>query len=97
MGGYQGVPAFIWRYNQNWDRIEVGHFSVLSELMSAFGGRLAQVGCRMKDLSATGIDPAVNKFAVFPDGEGIVSPTNSSVAGPLSTRLVCSLHDMKCH
>ena len=42
-----GVPAFIRRYNQNWNRIDVGHFSVLSELVIRLWGRLEQVGCRM--------------------------------------------------
>jgi prophage antirepressor-like protein len=55
-GGYRGVPAFIRRYNHNWDRIEVGHFSVLSELVVRLWGRLEQVGCLMKDQSATGIE-----------------------------------------
>jgi hypothetical protein len=57
-GGYGigGVPAFIRRYNQNWDRIDVGHFSVLSELVIRLWGRLEQVGCRMKDQSDTGIE-----------------------------------------
>jgi prophage antirepressor-like protein len=58
-GGYAGagaVPAFIRRFNHNWDRIEVGPFSVLSELVVRLWGRLEQVGCRMKDQSATGIE-----------------------------------------
>jgi hypothetical protein len=56
-GGYAGgVPAFIRRFNHNWDRIDVGHFSVLSKLVVRLWGRLEQVGCRMKDQSATGIE-----------------------------------------
>jgi hypothetical protein len=56
-GGYAGaVPAFIRRFNHNWDRIDVGHFSVLSELVVRLWGRLEQVGCRIKDQSATGIE-----------------------------------------
>jgi prophage antirepressor-like protein len=56
-GGYAGaVPAFIRRFNHNWDRIDVGHFSVLSELVVRLWGRLEQVGCRMRDQSATGIE-----------------------------------------
>ena len=31
-GGYgRNTPAFIRRYNQNWDRCELGHFSVINE------------------------------------------------------------------
>lgn len=32
-GGYGGkIPAFIRRYNDNWDRVEPGYFSVINEL-----------------------------------------------------------------
>ncbi len=68
-GGYGGgTPAFIRRYNHNWDRIDVGHFSVLSELVIRLWGRLEQVGCRMKDQSATGIElrPDVSVGLGFP-------------------------------
>lgn len=56
-GGYgASVPAFIRRYNHNWDRVDTGYFSVLSELVIRLWGRLEQVGCRMKDQSDTGIE-----------------------------------------
>src|SRR5688572_10958166 len=33
-GGYgRNTPAFIRRYNQNWDRCALGHFSVINELV----------------------------------------------------------------
>jgi prophage antirepressor-like protein len=33
-GSYNGrVPAFIRRYNENWDRVEAGYFLVISELV----------------------------------------------------------------
>lgn len=54
--GGRGVPAFIRRYNHNWNRIEQGHFSVLSELVVRLWGRLEQFGLILKDKSATGIE-----------------------------------------
>lgn len=55
-GGYRlrGVPAFIRRYNDNWDRVSPGHFSVISELAIRVWGRLEQVGHVMADKAADG-------------------------------------------
>ncbi|MGM4891229.1 BRO-N domain-containing protein [Tardiphaga sp. 839_C3_N1_4] len=57
-GSYIGtsVPAFINRFNQNWDRVEVGYFSVLSELAIRIWGRFEQVGYRMKESTAAGVE-----------------------------------------
>src|SRR5258708_35478612 len=46
-GSYKGigrVPAFIRRYNDNWDRVDVGYFSVINELVTRLWGRLEMVG-----------------------------------------------------
>jgi prophage antirepressor-like protein len=49
-GGYSArVPAFIRRYNDNWDRVATGYFSVISELAIRVWGRLELAGYVMKD------------------------------------------------
>lgn len=54
-GGYGArTPAFIRRYNQNWDRISNGYFSVISELVIRLWGRLEQLGHIMADQAADG-------------------------------------------
>lgn len=50
------VPAFIRRYNENWDRIDVGHFSVLNELVVRIWGRLEQAGHTMADKAPCGTE-----------------------------------------
>lgn len=56
-GGYGGrVPAFIKRYNANWDRVDAGYFSVISELTVRLWGRLEQVGHTMADKAADGTE-----------------------------------------
>lgn len=50
------VPAFIKRYNENWDRIEQGHFSVLNELVIRVWGRLEQSGHTMADKAPDGTE-----------------------------------------
>jgi hypothetical protein len=49
-----GVPRFIRRFNDNWDRVSPGHFSVISELVIRLWGRLEQVGHIMADTAADG-------------------------------------------
>jgi prophage antirepressor-like protein len=51
-----GATAFIRRYNENWDRVEPGHFSVISELVWWLWGRLAHVGHVMADRAADGTE-----------------------------------------
>jgi prophage antirepressor-like protein len=58
-GGYgrgRGTPAFIHRFNQNWDRVSPGHFSVISELTVRLWGRLEQVGHIMADRARDGTE-----------------------------------------
>jgi len=50
------VPAFIQRFNANWDRVAPGHFSVISELVIRLWGRLEQVGHVMADKTRAGIE-----------------------------------------
>lgn len=54
-GSYAGkTPAFIKRFNENWDRIDVGYFSVISELATRLWGRLEMVGHTMADRAPNG-------------------------------------------
>lgn len=56
-GRYGGsTPAFIRRYNANWDRVAPGHFSVLSELAIRLWGRLEQAGHILADTAADGTE-----------------------------------------
>lgn len=50
----QNAPAFIRRFNANWERVEPGYFSVISELVIRLWGRLEQVGHVMADLARDG-------------------------------------------
>jgi prophage antirepressor-like protein len=52
--GQGNATAFIQRYNQNWDRIEPGYFSVINELVWWLWGRLAHVGHVMADRGPDG-------------------------------------------
>uniref|UniRef100_UPI0035938A02 BRO-N domain-containing protein n=1 Tax=Sphingorhabdus lacus TaxID=392610 RepID=UPI0035938A02 len=56
-GGF-GVttPAFIRRYNQNWDRVSQGHFSVINELVIRLWGRFEHLGHIMADKAACGTE-----------------------------------------
>jgi prophage antirepressor-like protein len=56
-GSYQGkTPAFIKRFNENWDRVDAGYFSVISELAIRLHGRLEMVGHIMADKSPKGTE-----------------------------------------
>lgn len=69
-GTYGGrVPAFIRRYNENWDRLEPGYFSVISELVIRLWGRLEMVGHIMADRAPNGTQnrPDVSVGRLFAD------------------------------
>lgn len=54
-GSYGGkVPAFIKRFNENWDRVPTTHFSVINELAYRLWGRLEMVGHMMADRAPDG-------------------------------------------
>ncbi len=54
-GSYTGkTPAFIKRFNENWDRVDHDHFSVISELAIRLIGRLEMVGHTMADKAPNG-------------------------------------------
>lgn len=44
-----GTPNFVRRYNDNWDRIEKGRFSVISELFIRLYGRFERIGYNIPD------------------------------------------------
>jgi len=62
------VPAFIRRFTENYDRIEIGYFSVISELVIRIYGRLEQAGYLMPDRGKKGqeIRPDVSVGKLFP-------------------------------
>lgn len=51
-----GTPAFIRRYNANWDRVAAGHFSVINELAVRLWGRFEQAGHILADKAADGTE-----------------------------------------
>lgn len=66
--GTTGTPIFVRRFNDNWDRIDKGHFSIISELFIRVMGRLEQVGYRMPDKGSKGQEmrPDVSEGKLFP-------------------------------
>lgn len=64
-----GVPAFIRRYNENWDRVETGYFSVINELVVHLWGRLEHAGHVMADRAPDGTEnrPDVSVGRCFAD------------------------------
>ncbi len=62
------TPIFVRRFNDNWDRVEKGHFSIISELYIRFCGRLEQEGHLLADRSPDGkeIRPDVSVGRTFP-------------------------------
>lgn len=48
------TPKFVRRFNENWDRVETGYFSIISELFIRVYGRLEQVGHIMADRGPDG-------------------------------------------
>jgi hypothetical protein len=63
------TPAFIRRYNDNWDRVATGYFSVINELVVRLWGRLEMVGHIMADRAPDGkeIRPDVSVGRLFSD------------------------------
>lgn len=61
------TPAFIKRFNANWDRVDYGYFSVISELAIRLYGRLEQVGYTLPDTGKNGkeIRPDVSVGIIF--------------------------------
>jgi prophage antirepressor-like protein len=54
-GGYgRNTPAFIRRYNQNWDRCALGHFSVINEIVVRLWGRFEHLGHILADVAQDG-------------------------------------------
>jgi hypothetical protein len=64
------TPNFVVRFNDNWDKVDRGHFSVISELFVRLYGRFEQVGYQIPNKSLTGTqirpDTSVGKlFSTF--------------------------------
>lgn len=65
----QGVPNFVRRFNDNWNRVSDGHFSVISELFIRLYGRMEHVGYILPDKGAKGheIRPDISVGKLFSD------------------------------
>lgn len=65
--GSARTPAFIRRFNENWDRVDTGYFSVIGELVIRLHGRLESAGHLMKDRAPDGkeIRPDVSVGKLF--------------------------------
>jgi prophage antirepressor-like protein len=54
--GAGSTPAFIRRYNANWDRVDARHFSVINELAVRLWGRFEQLGHILADKAVNGTE-----------------------------------------
>lgn len=80
-GGYGGrVPSFIRRFNENWDRVSAGHFSVFNEMVVHLWGRFEMAGHVMADRAPDGKEnrPDVSAGRLFSDWLKENHPTVSS-------------------
>lgn len=50
----RGAPAFIKRFNENWDRVDAGHFSILNETVARIYGRFEMAGHVIADKAPDG-------------------------------------------
>lgn len=50
----RGTPAFIKRFNENWDRVDAGHFSILNETVARIYGRFEMAGHVIADKAPDG-------------------------------------------
>jgi prophage antirepressor-like protein len=75
----RGTPAFIQRFNANWDRVEQGYFSVISGFAIWVYGRFEQVGYILPDRAPDGkeIRPDVSVGRTFADWLSTHHPTIS--------------------
>ncbi|UHD45331.1 hypothetical protein LUX29_20420 [Aureimonas altamirensis] len=63
-GSYsRGTPSFIARYNENWNRISAGHFSVLNEMVVHVFGRFENAGHILADKSPKGTENRMDNSA----------------------------------
>lgn len=67
-GRYGVVPIFVRRFNDNWDRVERGYFSIISELFIRVYGKLEQAGHIIPDHAPDGkeIRPDISVGQSFP-------------------------------
>ncbi|OED46160.1 hypothetical protein AB832_01010 [Flavobacteriaceae bacterium (ex Bugula neritina AB1)] len=61
------IPNFVIRFNDNWDRVASGYFSVLSELFIRLYGRFEQLGYTLpsKALDGKDIRPDISVSLLF--------------------------------
>ncbi len=63
-----GIPIFVRRFNDNWDRVDKGYFSVINELFIRVYGKLEQLGYVLPDKTRKGVElrPDVSVGKLFP-------------------------------
>ena len=63
-----GLPVFVRRFNDNWDRVDAGHFSVISELFIRVYGKFEQAGHQIAEKGPDGkeLRPDVSVGKTFP-------------------------------
>ena len=76
LGGGRTTPKFVQRFNDNWDRVDPGYFSVIGELGIRLYGRLEKLGYTMPDKGAHGREmrPDVSVGRYFSEWLGIAHP-----------------------
>lgn len=67
-GRFGVTPIFVRRFNDNWDRVDRGYFSIISELFIRVYGKLEQAGHLIPDKAPDGkeIRPDVSVGKTFP-------------------------------
>lgn len=67
-GRYGVTPVFVRRFNDNWNRVTPGYFSIISELFIRLHGKLEQAGHIIADKAPDGkeIRPDVSVGKTFP-------------------------------
>ena len=55
-GGKPIIPRFVIRANENWNRVDVGHFSVINELFARLYGRFEVAGYVLADRAPDGTE-----------------------------------------
>ena len=66
--GRPNLHVFVRRFNDNWDRVDAGHFSVISELYIRVYGKFEHLGHRLAEKAPNGTEvrPDVSVGKTFP-------------------------------
>ncbi len=74
--GGHGLPIFVRRFNDNWDRVQPGYFSVISELFIRVYGRFERAGHLLAEYGPDGkeLRPDISVGKTFPKWLGTNHP-----------------------